>query len=504
MRRSTTILLILAACSPPPVATATARSLAPAAVSSGTAGVPGALAGDGISDRVAIQAAIDAVAAAPDGGTAYLTAGRWTLDRAPAGTYNRFAALHIGAKPAIGGAPATHGRHVTIRGAGPETVLELVGDQGGATTIVLDVMPGAEHVRIADLTIDTTAASNTDEQTHAIATSGTCEGAACRPIRGVTIENVTFRHPRVDPAHRKGDCIRLLGNTDATRVYGVRIAGNHFLDCARSAVTIQRGVYDLVVIGNPRIRALKTCIDGEATGGPTDTDARAAITGNTFDHCSTAISLTSYQGATITGNNVVGAITLHRSTGVTIAGNTIAHTAVDGNGTVDVKNSCDGLAITGNAITRTGAPGAGIKIVPHASVCQRFTVGLNTIALGNASFGVYLESPSYAAVVGNQITYTAPAPGLAAIYARAVTAAAPVTGLVIASNNIAGSISYGVQLVASPATFGTGILVSGNVATGPSFGLQLSSAPGFTAPITVLGNAMGLPLYGAVQVTPGT
>jgi hypothetical protein len=71
---------------------------------------------DGISDRAAIQAMIDAATAAPDGGTVTLGAGRWTLDRAPVGSYNRFAAL------------STHGHNLTLRGVGPETVLELIGD----------------------------------------------------------------------------------------------------------------------------------------------------------------------------------------------------------------------------------------------------------------------------------------------------------------------------------------------------------------------------------------
>lgn len=97
---------------------------------------------DGLSDRAAIQAAIDAVTARPDGGTVLLGPGRWTLDRPPLSEhpYDPYSAI------------STHSPHpLVIRGVGPETVLELVGDQGATATILIGIDPGAQHVRITEL-----------------------------------------------------------------------------------------------------------------------------------------------------------------------------------------------------------------------------------------------------------------------------------------------------------------------------------------------------------------
>lgn len=485
-----------------------------------------------MSDRVAIQAAIDAAAASPDGGSVTLGAGRWTIDRAPLGSYDRFAGLSVGAKPSIGGAPATLGHNVTIRGVGPDTILELAGDHGGATAILIDILPGAEHIRIEKMTLrcrvdSSTPCFNTEEQTHAIATSGTCAGAQCLPIRDVQLSEVNFDWPRDDPAKRKGDCLRLLGNAPptpatatapakpGTQLLGAIVTGCNFADCARSAITIQRGVFDLVLAANT-FNATKTCVDGEATGGPLDIDARLTITGNVFrPGCSTSLSLTSTQGAAISGNTFAGNVTLYRSTGVSITGNLFSHTAIDTTGTIDVENVCDGLAVTGNTISRGGVAGAAVKIVPHSGApCTHFAVTGNNITLAGASFGIYSESPSAAAITGNQITYATTAPSVAGIYVRSTLAALPVTGLAITSNTVAGGSTYAVQLAASTnstpnAGFGSGILVANNVAVGPTFGLVISNSTGaggaltFTSGVTSSGNAMPAGSYGATVMTHG-
>jgi len=69
----------------------------------------------------------------------------------------------------------THAAHLAITGTGPETGIELVGDQRAGTTEVISLDPGASDISIERLTIDTSAATNTDEQTHAIEIgSGVC------------------------------------------------------------------------------------------------------------------------------------------------------------------------------------------------------------------------------------------------------------------------------------------------------------------------------------------
>src|SRR5690242_7636735 len=111
----------------------------------------GAIPNDGVDDRLAIQTAIDA-AAASGRGRVCLGAGRWTLTRAPTGSYNRFAALSI------------HSPHIELQGAGPGTVLEIVGNQGLADLWVIALDPGARDISIRDLTIDTSSTFNNSEQ----------------------------------------------------------------------------------------------------------------------------------------------------------------------------------------------------------------------------------------------------------------------------------------------------------------------------------------------------
>jgi hypothetical protein len=159
----------------------------------------GAVADDGADDHVPIQAAIDAAAGA-GGGTVCLPSGRWTLARALPGSYDRLAA------------PSTHGAHVDITGTGPGTVLELVGDQAVTTTSVPSLDPGARDITIERLTIDTSATTNTDEQTHAISIgSGVCassNGTCSEPVADVTVRGGRFEPPSAAPGVRKGDRIR--------------------------------------------------------------------------------------------------------------------------------------------------------------------------------------------------------------------------------------------------------------------------------------------------------
>ncbi|MDT5038953.1 MAG: Pectate lyase superfamily protein, partial [Micromonosporaceae bacterium] len=163
----------------------------------------GGVPNDAQDDRVPIQSALDDAVAA-GGGTVCVNAGRWRLSRAPAGSYDNHAAL------------STHGAHIAITGTGPGTVLDLVGDQGGGATAVISLDPGATDITVDRLTIDTSGATNTDEQTHAIAIgSGICNtanGTCSMPVSDVTVREVNFIHPALN-GFRKGDCIRVLGNT---------------------------------------------------------------------------------------------------------------------------------------------------------------------------------------------------------------------------------------------------------------------------------------------------
>src|SRR6185295_8033668 len=216
---------------------AVALSAAPAGTGPGGCFDPahfGAVPNDGVDDRPAIQAAIDA-AAANGRGRVCLGAGHWTLTHASSGSYNRFAALSI------------HTPHIELQGAGPGTVLEVAGNQASGDLWVIAVDPGARDISIRDLTIDTSATFDNSEQFHAIEVGS---GVGTGTVEDVRIDHVVFNHPGSTDGTRKGDCLRLLGNNAASAVRRVTVIGSSFTACARSGIAIQRNVFDLIIQGN--------------------------------------------------------------------------------------------------------------------------------------------------------------------------------------------------------------------------------------------------------------
>jgi TolB-like protein/DNA-binding winged helix-turn-helix (wHTH) protein len=221
----------------------------------------GAVPNDEIDDSVPLQQALDMASAA--GGRVCFGPGRWRLSRMPIGTHNRFAALSI------------RGAHVEIQGAGPRTVLEVVGDQEGASTGVISVNPGAHDITIRDLTIDTSAATNTDEQFHAIEIGN---GVGTGTIQDVRIEHVRFNHPGAHGLH-KGDCIHIAGNTPQSAVHRVTITGATFMSCARSNITIQKNVFDLIIQESQFTESKNHGINSEPASKNNNPNGPAAIMG---------------------------------------------------------------------------------------------------------------------------------------------------------------------------------------------------------------------------------
>lgn len=440
-----------------------------------------------------IQFAINAATAAPNGGTVCVGPGEWPMHRAAPGTPNRFAALFV------------RGRKITIRGAGPQTVLKLVGDQGASAVAVLSIDPGTENLLLTDFDIDTSGSTNTDEQTHAIGTSAVCTGDGCRPIRNVQIDHLTIVHPRNTPS-RKGDDIRLFGGSAATRVDGFRITNSNFEGCSRSAIQIQRWVTNVVIASNNFSCLMgDQTVDGEASGD--GGDEGICIMGNTFNDGPNmqgdfSITLSRTTRATVMGNTMNRGIGLIWTTDTAVSGNAIVATTKGDRGLIDVSNTCDGITLTGNTIRRAGHAGPLVKMTPLTAGCRGVTVVGNSMGQGTVAPAIDLESPSSSLVVGNRIVYGVSAVGQAAITVHSV--GTPVTDLVIAANVISGPVTRAVTLHAYPGTMGPGISVVGNVATGTVFGLVLENTGLFTAPVTSSGNATGPTVAAGAQVLPGT
>jgi Right handed beta helix region len=465
----------------------------------------GAVANDGVSDRVPIQAAIDAATGA-GGGTVCLNSGRWTVDRAPNGSYDRFAAL------------STHGAHLTISGTGPGTVIELPGDQGAAATSVISLDPGASDITVQGLAIDTSAATNTDEQTHAIEIgSGICSagnGTCSMPVADITIRDVRFRHPASGVAGvRKGDCVRLLGNDAATQVKRVTITGSSFISCARSGIGVQRNVSSLAVLGNHFGEQIgDTPFDSEATGGDWDDGLR--LEGNSFANAPATFSatVTTYRHATVTGNTFADrGIFLYRTQDVVVSDNTFDVTAPDGSGVIESENVASGDKIDNNTIRRHGAAGPGIRVTPHSGgVPQHVTISDNTISVDGDSSGIVVESPSDIGIRDNDITFTEAAPDGMGVYARATAVA--MNGMMITGNTVTGPLSASggntyfaaVQLHAGPFAI-SGVTVAMNSSHGALRSLVCSQsvAGNFPEPIVSFGNRWNIAPTCAVPIQPG-
>lgn len=403
----------------------------------------GAVAG-GPDCRVAIQAAMDAAASA-GGGCVSLGVGRWHVSRAPAGTYNHFAAL------------STHSANVELRGEGAKlTTLVASGDAGASTFIVLSLDPGASNVRITDLTIDTSGLVNTDanEQTHALVIGSAVytpiNGTDHMPVENVVVERVRFIHDGA-AGERWGDCVRVSGNTPATAARNVRLVGLDFLKSGRSAIELQRNAESVLIQGCyfDADNIGGTAIDGEATGGGWDTGlivdgchiVRTLPGGDSF-----AISMTSQTHFAITNNVLRGrGISLVRGAHGVIANNVIDATYQNTLGTIDIANDVQDVIIAGNTLTRSGGPGPCIKLQPHSGQYpQRIIISNNSVTNLTDGAAVMMLSVSDAVISGNRMSGSG-GPNSMGLYLDATLK--PVENLVVQGNTFRGMTYAVVRLI---------------------------------------------------------
>jgi hypothetical protein len=400
----------------------------------------GATIDDDTDDTLALQAAIDAT---PPRGTLCMPPGHLRASRNPRG-WNRFAAV------------GTHHKGLTVRCERGLSYLDLVGDQGGVSTILWSVDAGAEDVTFDGCTFTSTGAWNTDEQTHIVATTGVCSQArgTCTPIKNLAIRNFTCVHPR--GTTRRGDCIRLLGDTLATVVDGVVIEDS-VLDGARSGVELQRGLRNVTIRRTRFIGATADQhIDGEASGVSPGLEVRdVVITENDFP-CGAAtqgdydISLTSADNVEIFANRMCRGVAVVKSTRVAIHDEVIWLKARSNQGVIEVSNVCGGLRVSNNTLVREGVTGPLVRLVAHGTgTCDDATVEGNAMVQMTPSFGVYSESSSRLRVLANTMSWLTPATGVTAVYARGTSA--PVTGLEVDRNVVVGGALTAVSaLLGSP------------------------------------------------------
>jgi len=325
------------------------------------------------------------------------------------------------------------------------------------------------------------------------------------------MRDVTFVHPHVG-TERKGDCIRLLGNTPATKVERVTIVGSSFTDCARSGIGVQRNVISLAVLGNHFGGNIgDTAFDAEATGG---SDDGLRLAGNSFADSTVTFSasLTNYAHAIVTGNTFSGrGLSLYRSQDILVTGNTFDVTEASGAGVIDAENVADGVKIDGNVIRRHGVAGPAIKVTPHSGgIPNRVSISNNTIVADGNADAIYAESVRNLGVRDNDITFTSPAPDGSGIHLDAISG--PIDQAMITGNTIAGPLTArggntyyaAVRLAARPATI-SGVTVALNSTRGAIRSLDCSQTGGsFPQPIISLGNRWTVaPTCPAATLQPG-
>lgn len=434
----------------------------------------GAFPDDGLDDRPGVQTAID-LACAQGGGDVYLGPGTWDLTRSPPGTYNHFAALSL------------HCARVSIRGAGPyATKLKMSGSMGASTAYVIALDPGTDRVSLSDFTIDTQATFNQDEQSHAIAVgTAVCTGALCAaPISNVTVERVDFIHPLSPDGSRKGDCVRVAGNTPASEARNIKLLDLNFLDCARSGyagqrnanhVTVSRCFFDGDHIGG-------TMADNEATGGGSATGfvftdnslVRTLPGGDTY-----GLSITSQSHFVVSNNVFVGrGMNAYRATDGEVSNNVFDATdQLLDPAVIDFGNVTERIQITNNSLRRRGLAGSLIKVRPASG---GFATGLviagNTGGNETDGAAIFVDSARNTVISDNALQGNR-GPNTMAIYVNA--GGRQVEGLSIASNTLDGFAYAGVRLDPGPFPL-VAVAVTGNTTRNSGPGLRCDD-PGLWA-----------------------
>lgn len=442
----------------------------------------GAIPNDGVSDRVAMQRALDL---ADGGGTVCLGAGRFTCERAGPGAYSRTACL------------ATHGKRITFRGTGPGTIIELRGDQALQQTIVFAIEPAAKDIQLEGIAFDTTGTYRTEEQTHVIATTSNRPSTAppYDKIEGITLKDLRFVHPPPVAGERKGDCVRLGSNVP---VIDVKIIGSTFDDCARSGIEMQRELREAKIIANTfRLKWGDQVIDGEATGGGWVYDVQ--IIGNTFEDgpmmqgdysvsCTSCLRL-------IVSNNIFKSrgLILVRSIDAMIHHNIFDATMkYAGQAVVESANVADGLRIEDNNVYRHGLPGFAIRVQPHGQNGPPNDVRIrnNRMVVDGDSSGILVHSPDGLRVEDNDVTWTGPAPnGMGVLIQAGIR---PATDVRVTNNGFYGTTYYAaVRLSATLGLFYAGLRVKDNDSRGGTRSLMCDSllSSAYVDPVITGGNA---------------
>jgi hypothetical protein len=434
--------------------------------------VPDAIADDGLDDYAAIKHALDTQGCADLGPGVYDV-----FTPNPRNPAQRYDMVSIGTGQ-------------SLRGIGAATRIRFSGDAGRSDWHGVGLV--GNDALLADLTLDTSALVNTEEQTHAVHVTG--------PALHVTIRGVWFYHPQrggTETPLGGGDCLKVVSYE--TRTSSTLITGNHFVLCDRSGVSSVGGFRGMSIQGNTFYDTGDQDIDIEANNEGNDLLVTnnifllGAVTSGTF-----AISLAAPRlDRFVFSDNILNGrgVLIYSARGGTITGNTILSTR-GGDKSLDIIKANDNITISNNVIVRTSTagPNAVVNISHHNTGTPGTFTFTGNILRNETNHGTVLLSGARNLVVTGGIIERRPPqdatlPQVTTLFATQGIAQ-KIETLSIHGVHFKGPSTHAVQITSTGKDEGVGaVALTGNTALGPSSGYRCKShAANPVGPMVVAAN----------------
>lgn len=400
----------------------------------------GAIIGDGLDDRVPMQAAIN------DG----IVTGRplcaWT------GEY------HVTKPPGTGLANIASltisGDGFTIAGRGDSSRVVMLGGAAGDWWVFR--VTGSNHT-LRNFSIDGAGRGMTTEQTHLIQVWG--------PAQDITIESMRVNLPSLGDS-TGGDCIRAageqaVGTAPATPVIGLVIDKVRGIDCDRSFVGLQRWVFGVRITNSSSQHVGDQAIDFEATGFGTIGDVAIRDCRFRRNGLGDAAALSIQGGAggappgydvTVEHTAIDGAIVVFNSGSVVLRD--VRAIAQGASPTLDIRKDSAHVTVEGGYYEHFGSAAAPVVSLSfHTSAWPRYATIHNAHLVQRSGDHVVRAEPAQGLVVrANEIECLGPtANTFAAVQARATVA--DVIGVQIVGNTVTGNCKQ-LARFSSTASFG--------------------------------------------------
>jgi hypothetical protein len=442
----------------------------------------GAVPGDGVGDEQAISAAI--AEARSKRVPVCFPPGLFELGRPV-----RWASL------VIDGGAGGKGGPVTLRGAGPSTILRMTGDGRQGDWRGIELRAGARGITFEDLAIDSLGTTNTEEQTHLIQISP-------------GVSRVTFRRVQFGPMRQPGqplgagsggDCLRLVGERDAM-VEDIVVSRSSFVDCDRSGISLQRGLRRIAIVRTTIRGTGDSPIDFEPTAPGAIEDVAMIdlrISRGERAQGSWAIAIGGYSDDLATRITVAGCVLEGGGVGmlnvgdVVIAENDIRHGTGAGP-TISVRRRAERVLIEDNEIVRPrSAPAAALFEAQHNNGFAPTELIITGNQLRQETAAAVISSTSVARleVTGNRIQYAGDDARQFVIDTHAV--AADAGRVVIVDNRMLGAARAALRLDARNRKV-SGVEVRGNAGDGVGESVTCEAQPsGRIGAVAASGNDFG-------------